>query len=237
MANTYFQFKQFLINQKKSGMKVTTDGCLFGAWVADQIKGAPPKRVLDIGAGTGLLSLMLAQATQSSQIDALEINENAFTEATDNFNISKWNDRLTCIHSSLQEHQSTEKYNLIICNPPFFANNPKGDKANKNQALHSDSLSAEELMGGIADLMKSTGKAYVLYPEREMNQFILEAEKSDLILNSLTIVRNRKADRVFRMMGEFSFQKSDIAKQEIIIREADRSYTKEFWSLVEEYYL
>lgn len=218
-------------------MKVTTDGCLFGAWVADQINEPEPKRILDIGTGTGLLSLMLAQATQGSQLDAIEINEGAFEEATDNFKISPWEDRLHSVHTSLQAYKSEEKHDLIICNPPFFANNPKGDQANKNQALHSDHLSVEELTVGITQSMNSKGKAFILYPEREMNQFILEAEKADLFLNNLTIVRNRKADRVFRMMGQFSLKKSETAKHEIIIREEDRSYTKEFWSLVEGYYL
>lgn len=237
MANTYFQFKQFLINQEKSGMKVTTDGCLFGAWIANQINETSNKQILDIGTGTGLLSLMLAQVTNDTQIDALEINENAFNEATDNFIQSHWSNRLECFHSSLQEFECDTQYDLIICNPPFFANNKKGEKENKNQALHSDHLSVEELIEGISKFLNSAGEAYMLYPEREMNHFILEAEKANLFLNKLTKVRNRKDDQVFRIMGKFSFQKNEIDKGEMIIRENDGTYATEFWSLVEPYYL
>ncbi|MFK7952740.1 MAG: tRNA1(Val) (adenine(37)-N6)-methyltransferase [Ekhidna sp.] len=237
MPNTYFQFKQFLINQERSGMKVTTDGCLFGAWVANKIAASPPGWVLDIGAGTGLLSLMLAQVTESTEIEALEMNKNAHTEASNNFNQSLWSSRLKCTHSSLQEFASNKKYDLIICNPPFFKDNFKGQQVGKNQAIHSDHLPVEELINGVLKNINTTGNAYILYPEYEMTQFIIEAKKAGLFLNKLTLVRNKKEGQIFRMMGQFSSQESVVSKNEIIIRKRDQSYTDEFWNLLKEYYL
>lgn len=237
MANTYFQFKQFLINQEKSGMKVTTDSCLFGAWIASQITSIEHSKILDIGTGTGLLSLMLAQVTIDTQIDAIDINQNAFLEANENFVQSIWSNRLSCIHISLQDYQASIKYDIIVCNPPFFKDNYKGQKSDKNQAIHSDHLSVEELIDGIKRNLKATGKAYILYPEREMTQFIIQSENHNLFLNKLVTVKNRKGDSIFRMIGQFSFQEVGVTKDEIIIRNDDRSYTKEFSRLLKEYYL
>ncbi|MEM9340902.1 MAG: methyltransferase, partial [Bacteroidota bacterium] len=166
MPNTYFQFKKFRIDQVRSGMKVTTDSCLFGAWIANHIKKhhPEPSKVLDIGTGTGLLALMMGQVTQNTRIDAIEMNEESFCEAKENFENSKWSDRLAAYHTSIQNFQPQEKYDLIICNPPFFKDNLKGAKRNKNQAIHNDSLSIDDLSKGINELLTRDGSAYVMYP-------------------------------------------------------------------------
>lgn len=237
MANTYFQFKQFLINQKKSGMKVTTDACLFGAWVANQTQSLESKSILDIGTGTGLLSLMLAQVTHNSEIEALEINENAYSEAIENFNHSPWSKRLTAIHTSLQEYKSDKKYDIIICNPPFFLENQKGINFNKNQAIHADSLSKRDLVTGISKLLAPLGKVFILLPEREMLDFIQIAKEFKICCHQQVIVRNKKQGEVFRTMAGFSFLENKIVQNEMIIRDESDQYSSEFLKLLHPYYL
>lgn len=117
MPNTYFQFKQFRIDQDQTAMKVTTEACILGAWVDEQI---PPQTVLDIGTGTGLLALMLAQKFPQAEIDAVEIDQGAFTQAHANFHSSPWPERLQVFHQRIQDFDPGKKYDLIISNPPFF---------------------------------------------------------------------------------------------------------------------
>ena len=120
MPNNYFRFKEFIIHQDKCSMKVCTDAGIFGAWVANcQL---PVANCLDIGTGTGVLSLMFAQKNANAIIDAIEIEENAFDQAKENFLISKWSDRLNIFHTDAKDFVSEKKYDLIISNPPFYEN-------------------------------------------------------------------------------------------------------------------
>lgn len=219
-------------------MKVTTDGCLFGGWVADELKKYnEPSRILDIGAGTGLLSLMLAQATETSQIDAVEINSSAHQEAAENFKKSPWKNRLTCHKSAIQNFQTDVKYDLIICNPPFFKGSKKGVDTNKNQAVHSDSLKADALLDLIIQLLSPNGSLYLLYPQREMEAFKRMALAKGLFPNHRVTVRNQNDHPVFRVMAHFSKIKKKSSTTELIIRNADRKYTKESWELLKDYLL
>jgi tRNA1Val (adenine37-N6)-methyltransferase len=237
MPNTYFQFKQFRIEQAQSGMKVTTDGCLFGGWVANEVRKADePKRILDIGAGTGLLSLMIAQVTKDANITAVEINKAAFIEATQNFKQSPWADRLECVHTPIQELKD-EKFDLIICNPPFFKDSKQGLNTDKNQALHSNNLDVKNLLDHAVRLLNPDGSFYLLYPEREMNEFRKMAEEQGLFINHEVIVRNQKDQPVFRVMARYSTLKNEITTNELIIRNTDRKYTLEGWALLKDYYL
>src|SRR5262245_3491214 len=124
MANNYFQFKQFTIHQDRCAMKVTTDSCLFGAWVASRESAARSspgtrRRILDIGGGTGLLALMLAQRTNAF-IDSIEIDKDAFQQAEENVKASPWSDRISLYHGDAREFSFQHKYQTIICNPPFY---------------------------------------------------------------------------------------------------------------------
>lgn len=239
MSNTYFQFRQFRIDQKRSGMKVTTDGCLFGAWVANQLlkNENEPSRILDIGSGTGLLSLMLGQVTHQTQIDAVEVNDDAFEEASRNFSNSDWSDRLQCFHSSIQKFLPDHKYDIIICNPPFFGKNQKGRQSGKNLAVHNDSLSMEELSIAISRHISDTGMAYVLYPEWEMKAFVKWMEKQGLSVKSRMTVRNKEGSSVFREVCSFDRKTSNIQESEIYIRDSNGGYTNTFNQLLKYYYL
>lgn len=239
MSNTFFQFKQFRINQAQAGMKVTTDACLFGAGVAAYIekRQVEPAQLLDIGTGTGLLALMLAQATTSTEITAIEMNELSVSEAAGNFSTSPWKERLRVNRTSLQDFDSDAKYDLIICNPPFFGKNQKGRIRNKNQAVHNDHLSMEDLTHGIHRLLANDGEVWVLYPEWEMKAFIKWMEKSELFVNDLILIKNKVSAPVFRMIAKFTREKHDVQESELLIRNDDGGYSQNFSQLVKEYYL
>src|SRR5688572_25058776 len=138
MPNTYFQFKQFTIHQDRSAMKVTTDACLFGAWCATEIN-QDNKRLLDIGTGTGLLSLMIAQKNKLL-IDAVEIEEQAAVQAVENVKASPWKESVHVIHKNIRDFNSEKKYNYIISNPPFYENELSGERMEKNIAHHDAGL-------------------------------------------------------------------------------------------------
>ncbi|GAB4228857.1 MAG: methyltransferase [Ekhidna sp.] len=237
MPNSYFQFKEFRVEQQHAGMKVTTDGCLFGGWVADEIRQSKePKRILDIGAGTGLLSLMLAQVTTNTEITAVEINEVVFNEAKYNCAQSPWSHRLQCVHTPIQKLKDVA-YDLIICNPPFFKDSQQGMSSDKNQAVHSNDLSAQDLLNQALRLLDKDGSLYLLYPEREMNAFIQAAAKAGLYPIHQVFVRNQKDQQVFRMMTRFGLIETEMETSELIIRNIDRKYTPESWELLKDYYL
>ncbi|MGN6568280.1 MAG: tRNA1(Val) (adenine(37)-N6)-methyltransferase, partial [Flavipsychrobacter sp.] len=143
MSNQYFQFKQFRIEQDKCAMKVSTDACIQGAWtpIHDHVR-----HVLDIGTGTGLLSLMLAQRDPRMHIDAVELDEQAATQAKENIVSSPFSERIDIIHGDAKEYQANQQYDLIICNPPFFQNSLLGDNSKRNTARHTLSFSYEDLL-------------------------------------------------------------------------------------------
>ena len=218
-------------------MKVTTDACLFGAWVASLIKkNREPGNILDIGTGTGLLSLMLAQATKSTRIDAVEPNEAAFQEAKDNFSSSPWGDRMHIRHQSIQDFSKENTYDLIICNPPFFTDSQKGRNVEKNQALHVENLSPSVLLDQVTKLLAPSGSFFVLYPPAEMKVFEQQVS-SDLYPIHRVYVKNSEGSQVFRTMTTFQTQPKKPVDSELIIRAADGRYTAAFWALLSDYYL
>src|SRR5688572_1924557 len=119
MKNSFFRFKQFKVNQEQSAMKVTTDACVFGAWIASEIQDIPYKNILDIGTGTGLLALMIAQKNEAA-IEAVEMEKDAAMEAQQNFLNSPWQERITLVNASIHEIQLSKKFDVVVCNPPFY---------------------------------------------------------------------------------------------------------------------
>jgi tRNA1Val (adenine37-N6)-methyltransferase len=238
VANTYFQFKQFKINQDKSTMKVCTDSCLFGAWVAAQIetKIITPKNILDIGAGTGLLSLMLAQQS-FVEIDAIEIDEHSMIQAQKNFSESQWYGKLHAIRADIRNWISPKKYDLVICNPPFYENDLRSSNQKKNIAKHHDALTLDEL-ASIAKLrLEDNGKFAVLLPYHRIEAFIKVALKNDLHLNDELLVKQTPHHPAFRGILLFGVQKIAYASNELIIKNEEGKYTSEFNFLLKDYYL
>lgn len=219
-------------------MKVTTDGCLFGAVVAQSIQSKEPENVLDIGLGTGLLSLMVAQQTKTSRIQGIEVEENAFQQASDNLRNSPWNNRLRVHHTSLQSFETQTRFDLIICNPPFFSNNPTGKSGSKNLAVHNEMLSLEDLAFYIFRLLAQHGKAWVMYPAHEMNQFVEIMDEKGLHPEKQIQVLNSKSSTILRTIVCFSESTlKSTAEEQIIIRDDSNEYTAQFVSLLRPYYL
>lgn len=233
MPNTYFQFKQFLIDQAVDGMKVTTDGCIFGALIKEVADG----HILDIGTGTGLLSLMLAQRTKA-EIHALEIDEKVTQQAIENVKNSPWSDQISVSHQDFKAYETKTIYSQIICNPPFFKNSHKGQSVSKNTAIHDDSLSMDSLIEKSKKLLTNQGTLWVMYPKYEMKQFTLLASEAGFFVCQQTTIYNQADGFVFRVVAEFSKEQPNKSiSHELIIKEEDGSYTEEFTSLLKDYYL
>lgn len=234
MPNTYFQFKKFTIHQDNTAMKVTTEACLFGAWV--QTFGA--RHILDIGTGTGLLTLMLAQKTTSeTQIHAVEMDKSALEQAKENISKSPWASRVRIFHQRIQDFQSVEGYDFIICNPPFFDNHLTSSNIAKNQALHQVSLSFEELLNAVGRLLNPNGYLAVLLPTYEMDIFRKLAHSRGFFPRNQLTVYNRPQKPIFRQIIIFAQQEMEIQREEVLIREDSQEYSKAFRELLKDFYL
>jgi len=237
MPNNFFQFKQFTIQQEKSSMKVCTDSYLFGAWVAEKSEGKEinPLRILDIGSGTGLLSLMTAQKSFAI-IDAVEIDENSFIQTKENFMQSPWNKRLQAFHGDIKNWGSPNKYDLIISNPPFYENDLKSTNQTKNQAKHHDTLTLKELIQSIKTNLADNGNFAVLLPFHRIDLFKnLAAENNFFLINEL-LVKQSPHHSYFRGILLFAKEKKTLTSKELIIKKNEGDYTEEFKYLLKDYY-
>lgn len=233
MNSLSFQFKQFSIAQENTAMKVGTDGVLLGAW-SKVLEG----NVLDIGTGTGLIALMLAQRTKTALIDAIELDKVACEEAHQNFKTSKWNNRLTVIHTSIQNYYPTKKYDVIVSNPPFFINSTKAPNSLRNTARHTDELPFNDLIASIKRLLNETGIFSLILPVEEANQFILLANQNGLFLTRKCLVKPNPTKAPKRVLMEFSFTETNILEETLTIETENRhEYTKEYITLTKDFYL
>lgn len=231
-----FSFKEFSVNQDKCAMKVGTDGVLLGAWAPI----APhTNSVLDIGAGTGLIALMIAQRSTIETIDALEIDSDAYEQAAENFENSPWADRLFCYHAGLNEfaEEIEEQYDLIISNPPFYTENYKTQDPKRDLARFTDALPFEHLIHGAAKLLSPKGTAAFIIPHTEENQFITLAEKADLFPTQITRVKGTPKSPIKRSLIAFSFNKENTVTNELVIEISRHQYTPEYKALTKDFYL
>lgn len=237
MPNTYFQFKQFRVEQDKCAMKVCTDSCLFGATV----EVSKATRILDIGTGTGLLSLMVAQRSEAS-IDAVEINPEAAAQATENFSTSPWKDRLYLHPVSLQEFAkyNQQHYNVILSNPPFFLASLKSGNAAKDSAKHTGDLFFEDILTFAQKHLTPDGRLYILLPPAEANHFANLAPAHQLYLAETIEVYTYINGQCIRYIQTYTFTKPAETPtiSQLYIREADKTtYTAAFTEQLRDYYL
>lgn len=229
-----FQFKQFSVEDDQSTMKVGTDAVLLGAWT--ETKDA--NNILEIGTGSGIISLMLAQRS-TAQIQAIDIDKNSVDQANNNFQKSKWANQIIAKHCSLNDFckSASLKYNLIVSNPPFFINSLKSPNKNKTRSKHTDELSYEELVHGIANLLSPKGKACLILPYTESKRFKDIALIENIYLNKQVKIRPKATKEVNRVLMEFSFYKSELEEKEIYLREENNGFSEAYHHLCKNYYL
>lgn len=234
-----FRFKQFNIQQDKSAMKIGTDGVLLGAWTDISFQ---PESILDIGSGTGLIGLMMAQRSQAELIDAVELDENAYEQSVENFENSIWNDRLFCYHAdflAFAEEMKGEHYDLILSNPPFFDLPKKETEISeaRQKARFQESLNDLELISGVADLLSPEGLFSIIIPFASFLNFIEIAKTKNLFPRRITHVRGRAESEVKRSLIQFGFGESNPIKNELTIEVERHHYTSEYIELTKDFYL
>jgi len=234
MSNSYFQFKQFRIEQEHCAMKVSTDACIQGGWTPIE---SDVKNILDIGAGTGLLSLMLAQRTNKCLIDAIELDEDAAKQTQENFKNSPWNERLHCIHADAKTFLFDKKYDLIICNPPFFKNSLLGDDAKRNQARHTLSFSLEDLTNVIDVNLCDNGFASVLLPVTEQKQWMKLLYKNAFTVSHQLNIHPSKGKAANRIITVCSRKVFTTSHKDLFIRNEENNYSEDFEKLMRPFYL
>ena len=243
MPNDYFQFKQFLVKQGRSAFKVGTDGVLLGAWASVENAGS----ILDVGTGTGLIALMLAQRTAASIVDtgihivALEIDEESCEQAMDNVRMSPWNQKIKVINRSFQDYSETEpaKFDLIVSNPPFFSDSRKPDKPGKEISRHDTLLGLGEMVSGVGKLLTPEGKFCVILPVEESNKLQKLAGENGLHLYSICRVSPNTNLPVKRNLLEFRRKHVESIEESEMAIERDRrhEYTDAYRELTRDFYL
>lgn len=234
-----FQFKEFTVHQDKAAMKVGTDGVLLGAWCSlDKY----PDSILDIGSGTGVISLMLAQRCDAMTIDAVELDENAYEQSVANFEDSDWGDRLYCYNASFQEFsdeisEEEETYDLIVSNPPFYTDDFKTQDVSRNKARFTSSLSFEALIIGVSKILSEKGVFSVVVPFKEETNFIALAKENNLFLNRLCRVKGHETSEIKRTLMEFSFYEIELKQESLVIETARHNYTEAYVELTKDFYL
>ena len=234
-----FKFKEFIVEQDKVAMKVGTDAVLLGAWCSvDKY----PNTILDIGAGSGVIALMIAQRSDAMTIDAVEVDEKAYEQAVENFEKSDWGDRLYCYNATFQEFADEiaaeeESYDLIVSNPPFYTDNFESEDVSRNKARFTSSLSFEELLVGVSKILSENGIFSTIIPFKEEMNFINIAKEHHLFLNKVCRVQGNKKSEVKRSLLAFSFQETELEETHLIIELARHQYTEDYIQLTKDFYL
>jgi len=234
--NKPFKFKQFTVSQDRCAMKIGTDSVLLGAWTS--VKNNPFS-ILDIGSGTGILALMLAQRSTAEQIEAIEIDGDAYEQCSENFENSPWNDRLFCYHASLLEfvEEVDDAFDLIICNPPFYSEDYKSNSKARDLARFNDAMPFEHLIYAVAHLLSDDGLFSVVIPFKEEENFIELASKVGLFVSRTLHIKGNPNTETIRSLLEFSFQNTGKQTFELIIETARHQYTKDYINLTKGFYL
>jgi len=237
--STLFKFKEFSIHQDKTAMKIGTDAVLLGAWVflENEIDS-----ILDVGSGTGIIALMLAQRSFALTIDAVEIDNDAYEQTVTNFENSNWGDRLYCYHSSFQNFakeiaDEDETYDLIISNPPFYTDEFESENDARNKARFTSSLSFNELLKGVSKILSKKGKFAVIIPFKEEQGFVELAKENNLFLNRVCHVKGNPSSAFKRSLLEFSFEDKKLKKENLTIEIKRHQYTDEYINLTKDFYL
>jgi tRNA1Val (adenine37-N6)-methyltransferase len=234
MSNTYFQFKQFTIYHDRCAMKVGTDGVLLGAWTDT----AGANHILDVGTGSGLIALMLAQRSEAS-IDAVEIDSEAALQAQENADGSPWKSRVFVHHDAFAHFAaaSSTKYDLVVSNPPFFRNSLKPPAGNRSLAKHDTGLPYNILIEHSARILHENGRFCMIIPADERDHFSSLADFNGLSLSRCTNVCSYPGKKPVRCLLEFTRKPSLPVENNLAIRISPGVYSEEYIKLTKEFYL
>lgn len=236
MSDNAFKFKEFSIQQDQCAMKVGTDGVLLGAWVKiDQ----GVQSILDIGAGTGLIALQLAQRSDAELIDALEIESSAFEQTVDNFENSQWADRLFCYHTSLQEFvtEIDDTYDLIVSNPPYYNDSFKDLDQKRALARHTESLSFKVLLSGVNQILSKQGTAAFIIPFKEEDHFLDLAKDNGLYPDRISRYRGNRSSPLIRSLIQLKRDSTAPFEEEFFLEHERHQYSNHYKELVKDFYL
>ncbi len=235
--NHYFSFKQFTVQQQFCAMKVCTDACILGAFTATTICKNEPTKILDIGAGTGLLSLMLAQKN-NCPITAIEIDKEAYIQCTQNFEASPWQQQLQAIHADIQYAADVHnQYDCIISNPPFFEDDILSTNNKKNTAKHATTLTLQQLLVAVEKLLTANGSFYVLIPYNRLAYFTNIAAALQLLPSNILEIKQTPNHQYFRAIVVLQKQAVHCQTQSLTIKEMDGTYSNACIALLKDYYL
>lgn len=231
-----FNFKQFSIKQDKAAMKVGTDGVLLGAWCSVEDKF----QVLDIGTGTGLIALMIAQRNKKAQITAIDIDKAAVTQANENFKSSIWSDRLTALKVDLNDFKPSHKFDLIVCNPPFFKSNTSISDKSRKIARQAEYLTLDDLMCFSNKYLSENGQIAIVYPSNDFLNKVTFSTNYQLIMSKLCYIYPNSFSSVpKRVLLEYSKMKAslkNVVADKLTIEHKRHEYTKDYVSLTQDFY-
>lgn len=233
MGNSWFQFQQFRINQDQCAMKISTDAVLLGA-LAEANK---PKHMLDIGTGTGIIALMLAQRFPDAYIEAVELDGQAALQARENFEQSRFSEQLYIHHSAIQDFLPADKFDLIVSNPPYFTAHLKGQLKERNQALHTDTLPFDVLLSQVLRLLKDSARFWLILPPYESSLFQKLAREKNLFPRRIFSLKDSPNKPINRELVEFSFEEMELQNFNILLKNQDGSPSDSYSKLVSGFLL
>lgn len=236
MTNTFFKFKQFNINQDRCGMKVSTDAVVLGALAGSK---STPQSVLDVGMGTGVIAMMLAQRFDKAKVLGIEIDEDAFGQAVENIQESKFTDRVTALHQDFQTYsdKSGKQFDMIISNPPYFPDHIKTKDAQRNKALHNDALSFAELVAGVSKCLNESGEFWVILPPRQMQDLEEICNSYQLFPFHKVDLKDKQESKIIRVIQGFSFGIKSPIENQLFIKNPDGSFAEAYQKLLKDFLL
>lgn len=235
MGNSWFQFQQFRVEQDRCAMKVSTDAVLLGTLVQSH----PPKRILDIGTGTAVIALMLAQRFPQASLTAVELDPEAAIQARENCEKSPFSERLTVMQGRFQDFPVMEYFDLLVSNPPFFPDHLPASDPKRNLALHTNSLSFEELLHKASQLLTPSGSFWVILPPRQMQHFFQCAKDNGLFPGTRVLIRDNTSKPIHREVVGFTFSEPlpSAIPMELLLKNEDGSYSEDYRNLISGFLL
>lgn len=228
-----FRFKQFEVDQSDCAMKINTDGVLLGAIAQHE----NPKRILDIGTGTGVIALMLAQRFPKAQVNAVEIDEQASATAERNFKNSVFNQRLSINNISIEQYQHAEQFDLIVSNPPFFVNDYKNAEPKKEIARHASRTFFAELVSKIAELLSEEGCFWFVLPIKQSEEVVQNGKEFSLFPQKIIRLHSDASKPEFRRIVCLGRAQSDLVEEDFMIYESEKKYTGAYEVLLKDFFL